>query len=370
MKDLKKLKIFFCKPEFLFYFYIVVSIAISVHKYLYGPTNYLTFAKSFWDLVKGADIYFSVPNIFDYKYSPSFSVLFGPIAIFPTLLGAIIWNLINTLVFYVAVTGLKIDQKSKIFILWFVIFEYITSLQNFQSNVLIAGLIILTFNLMENKKPFYATFFTVLSFFIKIFGVASGLIFVFYPKKHKFIFFGILWTIIIAVLPLLFVSPSWLLHLYQSWYKIMSMDFSGSLGYSVMLLINKIVPVSKTYIQLAGLAILLLPLLTSYTKFKEYRYRLLYTVSIMIWIVLFNHKAESPTFIIAVAGTAIWYINSKKTILDKILIIGVFIFTTLTYTDLPAKILAKFTDLQVVKTLPCVFVWIKIQIDLLRKETH
>lgn len=356
--------------KLLFGLYLLVSIAVSIHKYFCGPTNYITFATSFWELIKGVDIYFPVPKIWDYKYSPSFSVLFGPMAILPLLLGVIVWNAVNTVVFYVAVTGLKIEQKTKVFILWFLIFEYITSLQNFQSNVLIAGLILITFNLLENQKPLSAAFFTVLSFFIKIFGAACGLLFVFYPKKLKFILFGLLWTVIIAALPLLFVSPSWLLHLYQSWYKTMSTDFSGSLGYSVMMLINRLVPVSKTYIQLTGLAILILPLIISHTKFKEYKNRLIYTASIMIWIIIFNHKAESSTYIIAAAGAAIWYVNSKKSLLDKILIVGVFIFTTLTYTDLPSRILVKFADLKIIKTLPCVLVWIKIQIDLLRKDTH
>jgi hypothetical protein len=148
----------------------------------------------------------------------------------------------------------------------------------------------------------------------------------------------------------------------------MSTDLSGSLGYSVMMLVNKITPVPKIYIQLIGLIILISPLVFSYKRFSEYKNRLIYTASIMIWVVIFNHKAESSTFIIAAAGAAIWYVNSRKTLLDKILIVGVFIFTTLSYTDLPARILEKFCDLPTVKTLPCILVWFKIQFDLLRKD--
>ncbi len=365
-----RLKKLFGDLRFLFGLYMLICLAVSIHKYFCGPTNYITFATSFWELIKGVDIYFPVPKIWDYKYSPSFSVLFGPMAILPLFLGVIVWNAINAIVLYVAVTRLRIEQKAKVFILWFLVFEYITSLQNFQSNILIAGLILITFNLLEDQKQLSAAFFTLLSIFIKIFGAACGLLFVFYPKKLKFILFGLLWTVVISLLPLLFVSPSWLLHLYQSWYKTMSTDFSGSLGYSEMMLINRLVPVSKTYIQLTGLAILILPLIISYAKFKEYKNRLVYTASIMIWIIIFNHKAESSTFIIAATGVAIWYVNSKKSILDKILMIGVFIFTTLTYTDLPSKIFVKLADLEIIKTLPCVFVWIKIQFDLLRKDTH
>jgi hypothetical protein len=361
-----KFKRLWSDPKTLFWLYLVISIGVSVHKYLCcDPTNYKTFATSFWELVRGVDIYFPVPKIWDYKYSPSFSVLFAPMAVLPVFFGALIWNLINALVLYTGIIKLKIEQRAKTFILWFLIFEYITSLQNFQSNILIAGLTLCTLNLLDDEKPFWASFSVVISFFIKIFGAASGLLFFLYPNKKNFILSGLAWGLIIAALPLIFVSPSWLIHLYASWYRTMSMDLSGSLGYSVMMLVNKITPVSKTYIQLVGLVILVLPLILSHKSFSEYKNRLIYTASIMIWVVIFNHKAESSTFIIAATGAALWYVNSHKTLLNKILIVGVFVFTTLSYTDLPAKILVKFCDLPTIKVIPCILVWIKVQFDLL-----
>ena len=154
--------------RFLLGLYAVISVGVSIHKYFCGPTNYITFATSFWELVRGIDIYFPVPKIWDYKYSPSFSVLFAPMAVLPVFFGALIWNLINTLVLYVGIIKLKIDQKAKVFILWFIIFEFITSLQNFQSNVLITGLILCTLSFLDDERPFWGTFTVVISFFIKI----------------------------------------------------------------------------------------------------------------------------------------------------------------------------------------------------------
>ncbi len=87
-------------------------------------------------------------------------------------------------------------------------------------------------------------------------------------------------------------------------------------------------------------------------------------------MIIFNHKAESPTFIIAVGGVAIWYIASKRTFLDKTLLFLVFVFTTLSPTDLFPKIIFKYLDYNIVKALPCVLVWIKLQIDLFRKNTN
>ena len=362
-----KLKTIIFDLRFILFFYVIVAIAVSVHKYFFGATNYITFATSFWDLFKGVDIYYPVLKTGgDYKYSPSFSVLFAPMAVLPIWIGATVWNLINTVTLYLAVNGLKIEHKSKVFILWFIIFEYITSIQNFQSNVLIAGLFLLTLNSLENKRPLLGALATVLSFFIKLFGGASGLLMFLYPNKKRFFLYGIIWGVVIALLPLLFVSPQWLIQLYTSWGKMMNSDLSGPYSYSVMMLINKIFLVPKSYVQLFGLLLLVLPLIFNYKSFSEYKQKLLFAASIMIWIVIFNHKAESPTFIIAAVGAAIWYVISKRTILDKILIIGLFIFTTLIYTDIPARLMEHYFDLPTVKLLPCLIVWVKVQFELLR----
>ena len=87
--------------------------------------------------------------------------------------------------------------------------------------------------------------------------------------------------------------------------------------------------------------------------------------SILIWMVIFNHKAESPTFVIAVAGLAIWYIAQPATLVNKILIVFAFLLTVLSATDIfPAAIRKNYVIPYDLKALPCVFIWCKLIIDM------
>src|SRR5690606_38477454 len=95
-------------------------------------------------------------------------------------------------------------------------------------------------------------------------------------------------------------------------------------------------------------------------------FRLNMLSSVLIWIIIFNHKAESPTFIIAVSGIALWFFSQQAKKENTILLILVFIFTCLAPTDLfPKYIRDNIFEPYVVKAVPCILVWLKISYDLL-----
>ena len=362
----------FTNLNFILGLYLFLSTSASIHKFLtHKLANYMTFSTSFWNMFKGINPYYQV---LEYKYSPAFCLLMGPMAVLPDWLGAVIWNGINTLILYFGVTRLKIENSKKVFILWFIIFEYLTSIQNLQSNVLVTGLILLAFSFFENEKNFWASLVVVLLFFIKIFGAGIGLIFLFYPKKTRFFLYSGFWTLVLIFAPLIIVPWDFFITLYRSWWLVMSTDFSASMGVSLMAIINMLIKIPKAYIQVVGLILLIIPIIINLRrypllgKFSSYTYRLMFVSSILIWMIIFNHKAESPTYIVAVTGVAIWSVLSegltKTTLLDKILMILVFVFTTLSPTELFPKMIFRFVDYNIVKALPCILVWIKIQYDL------
>ncbi|MEI6079592.1 MAG: glycosyltransferase family 87 protein, partial [bacterium] len=353
---------YFLNVKFLLWLYLFLSTSVAVHKFLtHKLANYMTFSTSFWNMFSGVNPYYQV---LEYKYSPAFCMFMAPMAVLPDWLGSIIWNAINTLILYFGVTKLKLDNNKKAFILWFVIFEYMTSIQNLQSNVMMTGLMLLAFALFEDEKTFWASFVVVALFFTKIFGAGIGLIFLFYPKKTKFVMYSVFWTAVLILVPLAIVPWDFFVVLYKSWLAVITTDFSATLGVSVMGILNLIVPVSRASIQFCGLFLLLLPLAINFKKFSDYKYRLLYVASILIWVIIFNHKAESPTFIIAVTGVALWYSVSELTPFNRVLVLLVFVFTTLSPTDLFPKIIFRWVNYNIVKALPCILVWIKIQYDL------
>ena len=89
----------------------------------------------------------------------------------------------------------------------------------------------------------------------------------------------------------------------------------------------------KDLLVIIGLVCMLVPFLFIH-KYKDPRYRLTWFAALLIWMVIFNHKAESPTFIIAFTGIALWVFGSHKTNFLVLLAILAFVFTSLVPTDI------------------------------------
>ncbi|HKC68482.1 MAG TPA: DUF2029 domain-containing protein, partial [Bacteroidia bacterium] len=109
----------------------------------------------------------------------------------------------------------------------------------------------------------------------------------------------------------------------------------------------------------------LLPLV-KIKNYKDYSFRLTLFASILIWIVIFNHRAESPTFIIALAGIVMWFYSQTPKKENVVLLILAIVFTCLSPTDLfPRYIRQNFLEVYVIKAVPCILIWFKITYDLL-----
>jgi len=59
-------------------------------------------------------------------------------------------------------------------------------------------------------------------------------------------------------------------------------------------------------------------------------------------VVIFNYKAESSTYIIAITGIAIWFFSQTKTRLNLLLIGLTFIFTILSPGDIFPHFIKEF----------------------------
>src|SRR5207248_1460783 len=91
---------------------------------------------------------------------------------------------------------------------------------------------------------------------------------------------------------------------------------------------------SKNLVLLTGLILFLIPFSRA-RFFEQFNFRMEFLAMILLWIVVFNHKAESPTFIIAVAGIGVWFISTgMKRRWRNALLIFAMVFTSLSPTDL------------------------------------
>lgn len=330
--------------------------------------NYSIFERSFDHLVMNQDLYVAYPEEhWDlYKYTPTFSAFFGIYSILPDWLGLCLWNLTNALILFLAIYYLpKLNLYQKGLISIIVLLELMGSMQNEQSNALIAGLIILAFGFLERNKMLWATLCIVCTAFVKLFGVVGFALFLFYPSKWKSAVYTLGWTLLLAAIPLLFISWDQYIYLFQSFGKMLSYDHDESYGFSVMGIISSwfSMDVNKNLIVGIGAMMFLLPFLRV-KLYQEFMFKFLILCSILIWIVIFNHKAESPTFIIAMTGIALWFVYSPKSRTNTVLFIAAFILVSITPTDIfPRYLREVYVEPYALKALPCVLIWVKILYD-------
>lgn len=245
-------------------------------------------------------------------------------------------------------------------------------MQSQQSNALIAGLLIFSFELLEKKYYLFATLCIVFSIFIKLFGIVGFALFLFYPKKWKLALYSIFWTIFMLVLPLIFIDYEQYIKLFNSYFSLLKNDHDLSYGYSLMGWLNSwfSISINKNIIVSIGALVFLIPLV-KIQMYKEFIFKYLMLASILIWIVIFNHKAESPTFIIAMSGVALWFIFSEKSVLNIILFISAFVLTTLSPTDIFPNIFREAIVYPYsLKVFPCILIWMKIIYDLMTLKNY
>jgi len=335
--------------------------------------NYVIFKNAYFHLIHDQDLYQFYPTEqYDlYKYTPIFAAGFGIFAYLPDAFGLFGWNLLNVLCLWLGIYLLpRLTQFEKGFLLLLVVIELITSIQNEQSNGLMVGLLVAAVGLLERGKYQWATLLVVISVYIKLFSIISLVLFLFYPKKFKLASYTALWFVLLFIVPLLFISFDQYLFLWKSFGEMLRQDHSASYGYSVMGILNSWFSIepSKVGLVLVGLILLLVP----YLKIKAYRdqeFRLLALASLLIWTVIFNHKAESPTFIIALVGMALWFVMEKKNWLSIALFVFAIVLTSLSSTDLfPKDVRDNFIKPYALKALPSVIVWCVILVKMIRYQ--
>lgn len=328
--------------------------------------NWLIFRASFFHLMDGTSLYQLYPQEHQdlFKYSPSFALLMAPLSYLPAWLGAVLWNLLGAVLFIIALKKLPITDSQRTGTFWICLPEFIGSTQGFQSNIHMIAMLALFWVYLEEQKVFLSSSNLLGSFFIKIFGVLGGCLYIFREYSLRNIrFFAksivslILLFIAFSLLPALFVGMDSLQFQYIEWFTMLKMDASQSYGFSLMGIIHGFTGLEfeRLPIQIAGGISLLL----SFFIFRNgnQQARLLGLVALCYFLILFNHKSESPTFIIAMFAFGI----HQGMITNSKLRWGLIVFTlgcvSLMYSDLFRHIKQSHLDVYSVKVWPFVFLY-------------
>ena len=139
----------------------------------------------------------------------------------------------------------------------------------------------------------------------------------------------------------------------------LSQDHSQSLGYSLHGILQSWfgLGLSKLLVLAVGSVLFMLPVL-HWRKWTDPTHRLRVLCLMFWWVLVFNHKSESPTFVIAMAGVGLWFVQAPRTRLNLGLMWFAFILTSLVTTDLcPRWVREQLINPYALKALPIVVLW-------------
>ena len=348
------------------------TIALFAELFRGTINNYLIFKNVFWHTLEQKNLYALYPKeYFDINhYGPVFSLFILPFAVLPDWLGVILWGITNAGVLFYAINQLPLSASQKNLILLISSVELMTSIHNVQFNPMLTGWLILSFILVNRDKNFFAAFFIVAGFLIKLYGIAGIVFFVFSKNKSRFGAYLILWLIILFCLPMAISSPSFIIHSYTDWISALVEKNSQNIqlsnygiDISVMGLIRRIFNIHNLpslLVIIPGAIAMGTPLLR-FKMYENLRFRIYYLCLALISVVIFSSSAESPTYIIAMVGVGIWYsINTdKKSLPQGIILLFAILVTSLSATDLfPLYIKTHLIKPFSLKVLPCFIIWI------------
>lgn len=351
--------------------YLLVYVGVGFQKYLLGGyNNYLMFTMPFGWMLEGKTLYEYRVFLFEdlYKYSPTFAYLMGAFHPLPIGVGVVLWNLLNTLVLLVGTLRFLEgeSERTKRAVLLIVFLEGLISAQNIQSNNLILGLMLLGLSDLRRERVVRAALWMSLCVVIKFYGAAVAIFFVFYPKKAKFLYSMAGWTILLALLPLGVLSFDSLVSEYQRWLEVAATSKLKQ-QVSVMGILESWLGLKVNFeaVALVGFGLFVLPFVRM-NLWQNTRYQRLMLAYLLTFIIVFNKSAESPTYVYAVMGVALWFVAQRQpTRFDWVLLLLVVVGTSLTPSDLfPRSFRQSVLVPYNIKALPVVLVWLRLQWEL------
>lgn len=340
--------------------------------------NYLIFENVFHNAIQQNNLYYVDPakGLGSYLYGPLFIIIIAPFAFFSTNIGAFLWGVGNAAILFFAIRKLPVSYKNQNIILLISAVEMMTSVQNMQINCIIAALIILAYVYVQKQKDLWATLYIAIGFLVKLYGIVGIAFFLFSKSKLKFAGSFILWLIILFCLPMIISSPSFVIQSYADWYHTLVTkdavnNISEMQNISVMGMLRHIFKTEHLNAIITLLAALFyaLPFLRK-NQLSNLNFRLSYLALALIGVVIFSSSAESPTYIIAMAGVGIWFIiqNQKNWLVTSLLLFAL-LFTSLSSTDFfPQFIKTSIIRPYSLKALPCFLVWLVLVFQLLAKN--
>ncbi len=351
---------------------LLIAAAITAQQTLghARSNNFAIFRASFGHLLRAQDLYAAYPaEHWDlFKYSPTCALLFAPFAVLPYGVGLLFWNLLNA----VALSGsivLLLPGRAAVAALLIVLLEALGALQNTQSNALVAGLMILSVVALERGRAAAGATAIIGAAVIKVFPLGAGLFGLLTPMRWRHVAWCALIGFAFLVLPLVVTSAESLRFQYDSWLAVQRQDNTkvgmAWLGGIVEIALGRGIPHAP--VQLLGVAWLVASAWLARSRWNEDAIvRRLLLSSLLIFAVVFNHMAESPSFVIAFAGLGIWWATMPRERWRDALVLAIVLLGSVGGSDLtPKQFRIAVHGHYQIKAIVTLIGWFALQYDLL-----
>lgn len=359
--------------------FLLISLITAVKQYATDSyNNYKIYKYTFWHTVDESPLYDAYPLEYSdtNHYGPAFALVIAPFALLPDAIGTSLWNICNTLILCMGFYSLPLPLRTRSIIALLCAHEALTALLSFQFNVGLTGCILLCFSYACKQKEVKSAFLIALGTTVKLYGVVGLAFFFFCKNKWAFILSGIVSLGVLFALTVALSSVDFVIQSYSDWYvslttknndntSLTSMQDMSIMGIARRVTQDRTIP--NLPFLVGGIFLFTLP----YFRLSQYTYlsyRLMLLCSVLIFTVIFSSGSESPTYIIAFAGVAIWFMiqpspKSKGIIL---LFLFAFILTSMSPSDLfPRFIRNTYIKPYSLKALPCVLIWFTIVYQML-----
>ena len=358
---------------------VAVSLKLSIGPAAYN--NYLIYKHVFLHVLEGADLYAFYPadHLYQNHYGPSFSLLIVPFALLPDVVGGMLWALTGAACLFIALQKLPISVTGRLVLMCIVLVEMTGSLQNLQFNTMLCAWVILSWCFLREGRLWPAAMLISAGMLVKLYGILGILFTPFNGRFGRMILAMSLATILLVALPMLYADPEFIIRSYADWYlrlvgknaeNISTNLTDGMQDLSAMGMFRRMTgwnTLSNLWFLLPAGLLMLAPLIHR-NQWQEPRFQMNYLAQLLIGMVVFSTSAESPTYVIAVTGFAIWFVQylPKPSAFVWILLIAVVVLTILSPTDIfPRTFRKAYVSRYGLKALPCVAAWFVITWELL-----
>jgi len=303
-----------------------------------------------------------------YHYSPFFAFIYYPLTLLPSFLHVFLWAFLNIFIFWSGM-GLwfKLNWKQPAIVLFALIcsaMELDISMRYEQCNAMMAGFILMSLHHLKESKHWRSGIFYALAVNFKIFPIVFGLALL---KKWKALLFSVLFLLLLAMIPALYVGPKGIVKLHLQQYESIQKDT-----------INRRMSDLRPTFERKGL-----PELGKISHYSVIFFFLLYSLRLFLkqskipldlyycltaaTILLISPRTESPTFIMIAPAYVFLALCLPKWLYPPFLFalfIITFVFTAAWDPFFHLKIQNGFFS----KTMGTFVLWFVCVVEILRRE--